>query len=305
MGECVVSIGNLTVGGTGKTPAVMAVAEEAIKRELAPCILTRGYRGSASVPAIVSRGEGPLLSWAEAGDEPFLMAERLRGVSIIKDPDRYRGGMTAEKVDFFLLDDGFQHQQLYRDLDILLVDATNPFGNGRLLPAGPLREPVKEAVRADIILINKGKDASEELEGTFRRWNTRAPIFHSDYHIDAITALKGDSLSLDILRSRGVFLFSGIGNPSHFLKTFSAINIPVKGSIAFRDHHRYRERDIKRIMKRAEASGSGYIITTEKDMIKVRNLWPASAGKELAALKISLEVNDRKFYDIIFKGIAG
>jgi tetraacyldisaccharide 4'-kinase len=161
----VISIGNITVGGTGKTPAAIALAGEAKKRGGSPVILTRGYKGSAKGPCFVTKGEGPLLNADEAGDEPVLMAERLKGVPIIKGSDRYEAGMFAlQSLDpqlstlgsrLFILDDGFQHWKLSRDKDILLIDSGNPFGNRALLPLGKLREPLSAIERADIVVLTK------------------------------------------------------------------------------------------------------------------------------------------------------
>src|SRR4030066_541814 len=162
----VISIGNITVGGTGKPPATMAIAEEAKRRGFVPVILTRGYKGKIKGPCFVSKGEGPLLSEEDAGDEPIIMAEKLKGVPIVKGENRYDAGILAienlkseisnlKSEILFILDDGFQHWKLFRDKDLLLIDGTNPFGNKRLLPVGPLREPLRAIGRADIVVITK------------------------------------------------------------------------------------------------------------------------------------------------------
>ena len=158
----VISIGNITVGGTGKTPATIAIAEEAKKQGFVPIILTRGYKGKTKGPCFVSKGEEPLLNEEDAGDEPLLMAEKLKGVPIVKGESRYDAGMfalsslpLALRPNIFILDDGFQHWKLFRDKDILLIDGKNPFGNKRLLPIGQLREPVSAISRADIVVITK------------------------------------------------------------------------------------------------------------------------------------------------------
>src|SRR3990172_6618152 len=162
----VISIGNLTTGGTGKTPATMALAEEAKKRGFRPVILTRGYRGKAKGPCFVTKGEGPLLALEDAGDEPFLMAERLSGIPIVKGGNRYEAGMFAVKELFgqspqlpdgllFLLDDGFQHRGLYRNKDVVLIDAGNPFGGGRLLPFGGFTEPITAIAHSNVLVLTK------------------------------------------------------------------------------------------------------------------------------------------------------
>ncbi len=298
----VLSIGNLTLGGTGKTPAAIAVAREAVKRNLRPCILTRGYKGRGSGAVIVSKGGGPLASWDEAGDEAVLMAERLKDVWVIKDPNRYRGGLIASSRDVFILDDGFQHWRLHRDVDILIVDATDPFGNGRMIPMGRLREPVSEMRRADVIIINKARGEEPDLERTIRRHNTRAPLFYADYRVDGLTSIDGKTLSADTLRDRRVFAFSGIGNPGEFIAGLSGLGASVTGHKAFRDHHCYRDKDLQRITRKALDGRAEMIVTTEKDMVKLRELKTAGEFRDIFALKISLQVKSTEFYDIIFEG---
>ncbi len=300
----VVSIGNLTVGGTGKTPAVIAVAREAINRNLRPCILTRGYKGNGRGSVIVSKGDGLLASWSEAGDEAILMAERLKGAWVIKDSNRYRAGLIASNRDIFILDDGFQHWRLHRDIDILIVDATNPFGNGRMMPLGRLREPVAGMKRADIIIINKTRKKEDELEKTIRRYNEKAPVFYADYRVEGLVALDGRALSTDILKEKRVFAFAGIGNPGQFLSLLGELGASVVGHKAFRDHHCYRGRDIKKIIKRVREARAEIVVTTEKDMVKLRGLQSDTGLRDLLAVKISLEVNSSEFYDIIFKGLG-
>ncbi|NOZ25560.1 MAG: tetraacyldisaccharide 4'-kinase [Nitrospirae bacterium] len=300
----VLSIGNLTLGGTGKTPAAIAIAREAVRRQLRPCILTRGYRGHGRGAVIVSKGDKPLTSWVEAGDEAVLMAERLKGVWVIKDANRYRGGLIASNRDLFILDDGFQHWRLHRDIDILIVDATNPFGNGRMIPLGSLREPVSEMKRADVIIISKTRGKVPGLEEIIRKHNERAPLFYADYRMEGLTSMEGKTMPPDTLRGKKVFAFSGIGNPSGFIAALSGLGAAVTGHKAFRDHHCYRDKEIAKIMKRAVEDHAEMIITTEKDMVKLRELKPAARFTDIFALKVSLDINGGEFYDIIFKGLA-
>ncbi len=154
----VISVGNLTLGGTGKTPLVIALAQGAVKRGFKPCILTRGYKGKVKDPTFVSKGNGAIINISEAGDEPVLMAQRLRNIEIIKGKDRYEAGLLSKKSDLFILDDGFQHWRLHRDVDIVLIDAVRGFGNKRLFPLGPLREPLSALKRGDIIVFTRGDD---------------------------------------------------------------------------------------------------------------------------------------------------
>lgn len=304
----VISVGNLTVGGTGKTPAVIAVAEEAGRRGLKPCILTRGYRGKAQGPCFVSRGEGALLGVDEAGDEALLMADRLKGVPVVKGIDRYEAGIFAlgalgQAVSLFILDDGFQHWKLHRDRDILLLDCSNPFGNRRLLPMGILREPLKEMERADMIVITKvdrkssgGGDANN-LMSEIRRYNADAPIYISDHLLLSLITPSGAELSLDALSGKRIFAFCGIGSPSSFRQSLLTTKAHLNDFMAFGDHHAYAPKDIERIKKAAAESGADWIVTTEKDIIKLKNLEPL---ENLVALRIEFRPEEG-FYEELFR----
>jgi tetraacyldisaccharide 4'-kinase len=321
----VISVGNLTVGGTGKTPAVIAIAEEAKKKGYLPCILTRGYRGKAKGPCIISKGDGALLGVDEAGDEASLMADRLRNVPIVKGGDRYEAGLFALRnlevfssrepagTDrspvsgfpprfLFILDDGFQHWRLHRDLDILLIDGADPFGNNRLLPLGRLREPLRELRRADIIVLTRLGTGSDKdgkktaLTREIRRYNTGAPIYTSGHEPAVLRTVSGRDLSLDLLAGKTVFAFCGIGNPSAFRDTLSGINARIKGFIAFRDHFAYRRRDILRITREAGRCNADWIVTTEKDIMRFKDF---ELAESIVSLRIEFNV-ERGFYDQLF-----
>jgi tetraacyldisaccharide 4'-kinase len=283
----VVSIGNITTGGTGKTPAAIALAEEAKRRGFSPVILTRGYRGKAKGPCFVTKGEGPLLSVEDAGDEPLLMAERLDGVPIIKGGDRYASGLYAlEHIDhgskgelLFILDDGFQHWHLRRDKDIVLVDASNPFGNRALLPFGRLREPLRSLDRADIIVLSKSNDAGDSQKSAsadalvkeIRGYNTNAPIFRAGHRPLSCRLLSGKRNPPEWLFGKKVFGLCALGNPLSFRKTVLSLGAQLIGCSMFRDHHRYRSSDIDKALKAVIKCGAEWIVTTEKDIIKLRN----------------------------------
>jgi tetraacyldisaccharide 4'-kinase len=294
----VISIGNIMVGGTGKTPATMAVAEEAKKRGFRPVILTRGYKGAAKGPCFVSEGEGPLLSASQAGDEPFLMAERLRGVPIVKGPDRHASGMFAlQALDrgqregsndshadqrntmpsahcpvLFILDDGFQHWQLHRDKDVVLIDAGNPFGNRRLLPSGRLREPLRELKRADIIAITKADREDSGLIAEIRKYNAHAPVFFSGHRVVSLSFPSGEKQPPSWLRGKHVFCFCGLADPRSFRGTVAAAGADIAGMKIYPDHYPYTQQDIAAIIRECDRSGAGWVVTTGKDMAKMRDL---------------------------------
>jgi tetraacyldisaccharide 4'-kinase len=309
----VISIGNITVGGTGKTPATIAVAEEAQRRRLSPIILTRGYKGTATGPRFVTKGEGPLLSFREAGDEPFLMAERLKGVPVVKCGSRYEGGMFALRElgirasgfgeHLFLLDDGFQHRGLFRDTDIVLVDAEDPFGRGKLLPLGRLREPVASLGRADIIVLTKtgrpdagGRDRYAILQKEIRTHNDRCAIFRAEHAPFSCRLFNGDEKPADWISGQRIFGFCALGSPESFLKSLRSSGADVAGFRSFRDHYSYRSEDIAAIKAAAERSGARWIVTTEKDIIKARKL---DLPDNVVVLTIAFSVEDG-FYENIF-----
>jgi tetraacyldisaccharide 4'-kinase len=308
----VISIGNITTGGTGKTPATIALAEEAKRRFLFPVILTRGYRGKAKGPCFVSKGEGPLLSVEEAGDEPRLMAERLMGVPIVKGADRYEAGLFALKELeaeswkheplVFILDDGFQHWRLQRDKDIVLVDALNPFGNGSLLPFGRLREPLHSLERADIVVLSKSTDGGQEGQGRMpadpvereiRKYNATAPVFRAEHIPLGCRLPTRGKKPLEWLCGKKVFGFCALGDPLSFRKTVLSLGAQLLGCRTFRDHHRYSPSDIAKILKEAHQCGAEWIVTTEKDIIKLSDL---DLPDNILTIEIAFSV-EKGFYE--------
>ncbi len=295
-----ISVGNLTVGGTGKTPLTIEIAREAVRRGFSVSILTRGYMSKSSESIIVSKGKGPLTDWRQSGDEPYLMATKTRGAWIVKDPNRYRGGLISGAKDIFILDDGFQHWRLHRDIDVLVIDSSDPFGGGRLLPFGRLREPVSAIERANVIVITKTSEPDSELEKQIRRFNRKVPIFYADYRVDGFRTLK-HSVRAGEVSTRSAFLFSGIGNPEYFEQIVREYGLNVKGAIRFRDHHRYTKRDIDRILKNAKKNNAEIIVTTEKDLVRLSDVQEFELP--LFALSVRLKIKDKDFFDILFKDL--
>jgi tetraacyldisaccharide 4'-kinase len=310
----VISIGNITLGGTGKTPATIALTQEAKQRGFMPCILTRGYGGKVKGPCFVSRGEGPLMSAYDAGDEAFLMAEKLKGIPVVKGQNRYEAGMFAlgnlrsqtahtHSEWIFVLDDGFQHWGLYRDMDILLIDALNPFGNRKLLPFGYLREPVSEISRADIIVITKADGIiahypePDNLMKEIKHYNPTAPVFFSEHRPVGFTTVAGDSYPLEWAKGREVYGFCGIGNPQSFSKTLASTGADIKFLKTFRDHYPYSTDDMKAMATDAEKAGAAWIVTTEKDIMRLRGF---DLPKNLVALEIEFSA-EKRLYDRVFQ----
>ena len=318
----VISVGNLTLGGTGKTPAVIAISEEAKKRGLQPCILTRGYKGKVKGPCFVKSANNSaspaekgqrgvtVCTSADVGDEPVLMAERLKDVPVVKCEDRYKGGLfaldslpvTLHPSLVFILDDGFQHWSLHRDIDILLIDATNPFGNEKLFPEGRLREPLSSIIRANIIALTKtdvvSKKTISSIIQKIKKYNSEAPVYTSSHSAAAIVNASGESMGLDTLKNKKIHAFAGIANPNYFKDILISHGAEIAQFKSFRDHYIYKQRDIDKI--RSEAAGLD-TITTEKDLVKLKEL---RLPDNIFALRIEFSIEEG-FYDKIFKDITG
>jgi tetraacyldisaccharide 4'-kinase len=303
----VISIGNLTLGGTGKTPAVIAIAQEAKKRGFKPCVLTRGYKGKAKSPCFADKNKKYLLNTHQIGDEALLMAYRIHGIPVVKGKNRFLSGVYAlgklgiDSINMFVLDDGFQHWELYRDIDILLIDATNPFGNEKLFPEGILREPLNSMERADIIVMTKADMVNEETISAIiqkvKQYNLEAPVFTASHKPTSFINASGETKTLEALNNKRVYVFAGIANPSHFKTLLKSQGADIIKFKKFRDHYNYKQRDINRIKKEA---GGLEIITTEKDLVKLKGL---ELPENIFALRVDFSIDD-SFYDILFKRMS-
>ena len=281
LGVRTISVGNLTTGGTGKTPLVALIAEILMERGEKVCILTRGYgRDDPRKRVLVSDGKEILVDARIGGDEPVELAHKLNGGAVIlADADRVSAGLWAKKtfgITAFILDDGFQHRRVKRDLDIVCIDATNPCGNGRILPAGTLRESFNGLKRADAIVITRA-DQSDKVTDIRQRLlmrNGSATVFEASSRIRNLAAIETFPAKTQSSQSGNpadVFAFAGIGNPDSFIKTLKNSGIVVTGSCLFPDHHLYARSDIERIESLARQSGAEAIVTTGKDAVKLQD----------------------------------
>ncbi|MFH1490805.1 MAG: tetraacyldisaccharide 4'-kinase [Pseudomonadota bacterium] len=326
----VLSIGNLSVGGTGKTPAACMLAEWALQEGFRVAVLSRGYRGRYRQKVLeVSDGHGINATPEEAGDEPFLLAKRLPGVPVIVSRKRYLAGLLAHEkhgTDFYILDDGFQHLALKRDLDLVLIDATNPFGNGHLLPWGPLREPLSFLKRADAFLLTRAQalhqepspppDFPREGGGPWRRGATPPdkgdlstwlegnfpgrPVFHGDHVSEKIVfPFSEEAHESRFLEGKRVVAFAGIARPEAFHHTLRGLGAEVVMFKGFRDHHAFTPSEVRGLISEKERLGAECLITTEKDWVRIENL--GTKHPDLAYLQIAfglLSGSDR-FYKMI------
>ena len=279
VGVPVISVGNITTGGTGKTPLVEWIASRLADRGHRVCVLTRGYRrANPSERVVVSDGERIVADIEQSGDEAMMLARSLAGkAAVVCDSNRAVGARWAIdnlNPDVLILDDGFQHVRLGRDLDIVTVDATNPWGGGRLLPAGTLREPIDSLGRADCILVTRSGEVIEAGLQERIRQATDAPIFCSTTVITRITPLESPDLEVERegLRRHPVGAFCGIGNPSAFFQQLGAAGFDLRHTEVFRDHHKYSQTDIDRLTRRATEAGAQALITTAKDAVKLASM---------------------------------
>lgn len=292
----VLSVGNVSAGGSGKTPFVEMLAARLREQGQRVVIISRGYRGGLKKPTIISDGRDLRCEPPVAADEAYMLARHLPGVAVLTGADRYRVGEVAlEQVDcgVIILDDGFQHLRLYRDLDIVLVDAGNPLGYGRLLPSGLLREPPEALGRADIVVVTHA-DAGRDLDPAIqaiRRYAPTTPIAMAVHRpLGLIDVSGGERLGLERLTGQRLLAASGIANPSRFEATLVQLGAFVVARRVFPDHHRYSTADLESINEAARKSGASMVVTTEKDMVKLTCLDLAKAEVPFYALSISLEL---------------
>jgi tetraacyldisaccharide 4'-kinase len=266
----VISVGNVNVGGTGKTPAVLYLAERLVEAGRKVGILTRGY-GRVSKEPLAFTGAEPLPSAEEAGDEPLLLARRCPGVRVLVGADRRtlaRRAWDEFGLEVVLLDDGFQHRQLARDEDVVVVDEAAGFGNGHLLPRGPLREPLSSLKRATLLWVRASAGPVANLPPhPQRRVRTR-------YHPSAWIDPQGQAHPPGALRGEPVLALAGLARPGSFLRTLNQLGAEVRDTALFPDHHRFSEGELGETEARARRQGLR-IVTTEKDAVRLPGGFPA------------------------------
>jgi len=301
-----VSIGNLTAGGTGKTPATCMLAEWARVEGYNAAVLSRGYGGKKRAKVtIVSDGNNILAGPEQAGDEPYLMANRLPGVPVIIAKDRYLAGLLAIdrfKSSFFILDDGYQHLRLKRDLDLLLLDAASPFGNGRLLPRGPLREPVSEIARADAVILTRAgslagpKEVFNDHKGLFKD----KPLFMCDHLPDKVV-FPAENISLDpsFLKGKRVVAFAGIARPDFFRDTLVSLGAYIVSFRVFPDHHAFSRHDIGGLREERDKSGADLLITTEKDWVRASNMLSGNHSASYLTVRFDFLSGREEFFRMV------
>ncbi len=305
LGLPVVSVGNLTLGGSGKTPFVEFLARRFRFEGLRPAILSRGYGRSSRGVVVVSRGEGPLVTPEEGGDEPVELSRRLPGVVVVVARRRADAARAAREIgaDLFVLDDGYQHLAVRRDADLLLLDAADPFGGGRFPPRGRLREPLSALGRADAVVFTRAAAGlpTEASLRTLARWNPRAPVFTARIRAAGLRDLEGAPVDAGALADRRLLAVCGVARPSTFAASLAELDLSAQETLAFRDHHRYTDRDLERIRRAALRTDSAFLVTTEKDAVKLAGRVSLPA----VAVRLGVEVLEEGFFAFLQERLAG
>jgi tetraacyldisaccharide 4'-kinase len=295
----VISIGNITTGGTGKTPLVIRLCNFLQNSGSKCAILTRGYKADEN-----------------HGDEPAVLAESCPGVQVVVNPNRIAGAVEAISrfgAKVLIMDDGFQHRRLGRDLDIVAIDGTVPFGFGKLLPAGLLREPVDSLKRADAAVITRCDQVDEaeltQLEGKLRQVNPQMVIAKSVHAPVCAKSIDNKEINLEELEGKKIFAFCGIGNPDAFLSTVKGLGAELVGSKVFDDHYHYTNECLADIYEQAKSLNAELILTTQKDRVSFSSLATPNASEDVNFAYLAIELRficgEDKITQLIKNALAG
>jgi tetraacyldisaccharide 4'-kinase len=284
----VISVGNIVVGGAGKTTLTAHVSRRFAQTGKKVAVVSRGYKRLADFPVVISHLDQS--SWEQAGDEPTLLIRSVPGIKVYVDDHKTSAAKraAADGNEIIVVDDGFQHRQLRRDVDIVCMAGDRPFGNKLLLPSGDLREPIRALCRADAIVWIDSPTAPETWKGT-------VPIFKAHKSVASVKSVEG--ACVDIAGKR-VVVFCGIGNPDSFHASLAQVGCQIVGFMTFRDHHIYRRSDINKIIERVRLAEADCTVTTAKDIVKVESLWPSEYPLNYLEITIALE-NEAEFLKLI------
>lgn len=315
----VISVGNITVGGTGKTPMTIYLAQKLRQLGARVAVISRGYKGGAERGGgVVSDGRNLLMDPEQAGDEPFLVASRLEDIPVIVGKNRFEAGMLAIskfQSEVVVLDDAFQHLKLSRDIDIILLDYTRPFGNTHLLPRGILREPLTALTRATACILTRSPTGPDEAASTtlagIKTHMPDIPIFTSS-HDPYMYAVKSGvptpfnaispfiaPLDSDQIKYKKVYGFSGIARNDDFQRTVETLGFNPMGFFEFSDHHPYSRDDLEKMVRIAGAAGAECLITTEKDHARIAHQKPLSMDLVVVGVRIAFGDDGQEFISFI------
>lgn len=295
-----ISVGNLTFGGTGKTPFVEFLARRLRFEGWTPAILSRGYGRRSRGVVVVGAGAGALVSPEQGGDEPVALARAAApGVLVVVGERRAEAARRAADLgaDLLLLDDGFQHLAVKRDVNLLLLDARDPFCGGRLPPAGRLREPVEAVRRADAVVftrVDRGSPPADAL-ATLARLAPRAPVFHARIRPTGLRDDRGGPIEQDAVSTRRLLAVCGVANPAEFASTLAELGIAPEERLDFRDHQRYGQRQLALVRSAADRTGASLLVTTEKDAVKLAGRSPLP----IVTVRLGVEVEEPGFFGFL------
>lgn len=315
----VISVGNMTVGGTGKTPMTIYLAQELKQAGYRVAIVSRGYKGAAERQGgIVSDGRGLLMDSERAGDEPFMMACRLKDIPVIVGKNRFEAGRLAVgkfQPDVIVLDDAFQHLQIKRDIDIVLLDHDQPFGNSHLLPRGILREPLTAMKRATAFILTRCRedadDGARSSMAPIKSISPETPVFKSSAVPFYYTVKNGvlpplqevsnffEPHDVGNIKNRKVFGFSGIARNDDFQHTVKTLGFNATGFLEFSDHHRYTEPDLMTILRTAGESGAQRLITTEKDYVRLTGKGACPMDCVVVGVRVAFKDDGQDFFSFV------
>jgi tetraacyldisaccharide 4'-kinase len=317
----VISIGNLTVGGSGKTPMTIYVAKLIQGLGYRVAIISRGYKGQAEkIGGVVSDGRRICMGPDTAGDEPFMVAQRLKTVPVIVGQNRFKAGRLAIqeiKPDVVLLDDAFQHLKLHRDLDLVLLDSNKPLGNTYLFPRGTLRETASALSRGDAVILTRSDIGKAPYLDQIKKHVPRTPIFHSS-HIPYIykivtgnstqsqdSSTSSSEYDFGAFKNKRVFAFSGIASNDDFRRTIESFQCKLEHFSEFPDHHQYSEKELDKVVRSAMDVSAEFIFTTEKDYVRIAHKikWPIHLV--IIGIEISFGENDVAFQSFIKRRLQG
>ena len=306
----VVSVGNVTLGGSGKTPMAEQVALALRELGARPAVVSRGYGRSTRGVAIVADGNGPRLAPREAGDEPVLLADRLPGVPVVVGENRLEAGRTAIErcgANAIVLDDGFQHRTLWKDLELVVVNGRAPWGNQRLFPRGMLREPLSALGRADLVVVTNPTTDADVAAATevVRRHKPEAPVLTARYEVMGVREMQsGADVSPSHLRGRRLLAFAGLASPRGFADTLAVAGVDVAGLVEYPDHHWFTQADLVEVVRQSRAEDADGLITTEKDAVRLRGLDLPSIRLCVVQVRLQIETGRERLLQALERTLA-
>jgi len=301
----VISVGNITWGGTGKTPAIITIAKQLKEMGKKVAVLSRGYRREnghrRKEISVVSDGQRVILISREAGDEPYLLAKNLSGIPVVVGKNRMKSGRYAIErfgTEVLLLDDGFQYLPMERDIDIVVIDCLSPYGNGYLIPRGQLREPISHLSRADIFLLTRTNLVSrgelDRITGVLKKASREALVIEAVHHPKYLSGFfSGEKKDFNFIKSKRIAAFSSIGNPRSFEKTLEELGAEIVKTFRFPDHHIYSQKDLWKIESATGDDREIIAVTTEKDGVRLEGVISRESFRvlsEIWILKVELEI---------------